>query len=361
MLQDVSRRNQLGQYDRKFYDSDQIKKMLKIEVHDGITTPNALPIVQAINGYLEDSRYLVVQCSVIFMFLKGLYKNELPCSGCALLEAYFDVVDKRVIGGHMSNMMRITKSLAAQRRLARRVKVVVKKNRISKSWEGLLWSFVDGLKDRMVYLKTGAIMENLRYTPLDAYVRCISGDIYHDIEKFVRNDGSVFDDDDKTAEKYEQHVIDVLRGLNENEANRLIDVSVAEFERLMTRMERLSRQKKEEDAKAFAERKENAKEEVLALCSRAEKFFVSKRNVSLRALGKKYSVVFAVATVRTNPYKAGYAQRGEKGRWKSAKIENARIFKNIEDATRAAEEFRKQGEGCFAEVAEIDLGKYGFC
>jgi hypothetical protein len=365
MLPDISTRERLFGLDRKNYDGRMIKKILNIKKHDGCTTRNAVGIIKRINGYLDDSRCFVIQCSVIFMFLRDMKRGDIKADGNAILEAYCDNVDGVMIGQAMNNLMRITKSVAKQRSLAKAVKPVIKQNKLSSEWASLLNDWLDGLEKRIPWLRENIIPENMSYTPLGAYANYLSGggvDVYDDIAKFVKNDGSVFDNGDETAQAYIDHVLGILSGLGVEDTARLLSIAQEEFDRRNKRLNRIASVKKREEAEKTRKAVDAAGEEVLCLCSAAGKKFRAERVNALKIRAKSYGDVYVVAAVRpfVNAMCSGYLTKRTKKIWCITNVRDARIFNTQEEAQKAADEFKTQGENLFAEVAKVELAAYGY-
>ena len=366
MLPNISKRNQLFGFDRRRYDSVQLHAAINLKVHDGFTSDNAVDIIKRINGYLEESRYLVIQGSVIFMFIRDIRDGKLEAEGNMLLDAYCKNIDKAVLSQSMSNIIRVVKSIASQRRLMQSAKPFIKKNKISRDWDNLLNSTLDDLDERMKYLREIIIPENIIYTPFGAYINYLKDNrgitIYEDILNYVPNNGSLFDDDGSaTALIYMQHVVEILRRIDDKkEIDKLIQSANNAFEERSKRLEKIKKDHENVMAQKYKRDAEEAKEIVLALCSVAEKDFCNERSRTLKYWAKNCTQAFVIAASRINPVKSGYLCR-DRGKWCVTNVRRAKVFTTEESALKAAEEYRAQGDNLFAEISRIDLfAHFGF-
>ena len=105
MLPDIKKRRFLKGFDRMQYDSAQLHAVLDLKNHDGHTTKNGFAIIRRMNSYFEDSRRLIVEASVVFLFVKDLLDDNADYMDCEILQAYKNNFDKTLIGPTVKNMM----------------------------------------------------------------------------------------------------------------------------------------------------------------------------------------------------------------------------------------------------------------
>lgn len=362
MLPDVSKRRMLYGYARKDYDSKKLKSILDWECNDGVTTDNCVDIVKRMNGYLEKSRYLVVEASAIFLFLKDLLDSKYADSECEIIKLYNENASNGLLGGAVKNMMKIIKSVASQRNLIRKVKPVIKVNRISYDWDGLLNCTLDAMERRINYLKTIIIPANMENTPMDAYIHYLEEkniDIFDDINAFIKNNGSIYDKDDTSAEKYKEHVMRILCDLDSEIADQLVEDIRRKSEVLNKRIEESQKEKKAESMSAKIAGIEECKGQVLSMCSDAAKTFRKMRKSSLEYRAKTCADVWVVPAAAMSPRRYGYLKKAGSNRFSISSVMNGTIFNTEEEAKKAAKLFCRATDEHVAEVAKVELYSYG--
>lgn len=361
MLPDIKTRRKLWGINKRSYDNRQLHQILDIKNHDGCTTNNCVEIVRRLNDYWEESRYLVIEASTIFMCMKGMSEGEFDHADNEVLRLYSENIDKPLLISSMSNMMRVIKSLAQQRKLVWNVKKVIKKNRINQDWEDLLTEFIVDLEKRMKYVSEIVIPANVENTPMGAYMDYLSRmgiDILEDIRLYIDNNGNVFDDDDESVMIYKDHVLRILCELDREMAEALVEKARKGME---SRRIRIESAKKESEAEKIAKTSaglEECKAMVLSLCSSAGPVFRKHRTRSLYYRSKHYSDVWVVSAASVFPRRTGYLKRSG-GRFCVSNVENATIFNTQEEADSAARSFRECGPARVAEIANVELYSFG--
>lgn len=362
MLPDVSKRRMLYGYALKDYDSKKLKSILDWECNDGVTTDNCVFIVKRMNEYLENSRYLTVEMSAIFLFLKDLLDSKYADSECEIISLYNENASNGLLGSAVKNMMKIIKSVAAQRNLIKKVKRVIKVNRISYDWDGLLNRTLDDMERRINYLKTIIIPANMENTPMDAYVNYLKEkniDIFDDINTFIKNNGSIYDKDDTSAEKYKEHVMRILYGLDPGTSDRFVEDIRRKSEVLNKRIEESQKEKKAESMSAKIVAMDECKAQVLSMCSDAGEAFRTMRKTSLEYRAKNFSEVWVVPVAAMHPRRYGYLKKAGSNRFSISSVMNGTIFNTEEEAKKAAKLFCRGTDERVAEVAKVELYSYG--
>lgn len=364
MLPDVSKRRKLFGYNLKDYDSKKLKEILELKNNDGITTPNCVRIVRGINEFLDESKYLIVQASAIFYFLKDLDEGKLDGSHSEVIRVYAENIDPGLLDTSLHNVMKIMQSLAAQRRFFRAVKDVIKVNRINKDWENLLDKQLEALNNRIMRLREISIPANLDYTPMGAYSAylAMSGvTVYDDIRTFVENSWAVYEDTDAIIGPYKDHVVEILCSVDDCIVEDLLKKAREGVAIRNRRLELIKQSVEQSKAAELDKAAEDAREIVFGLCSNAGRTFRRERANSLMTRARKCSSVWVVAAGRAKPFKTGYLNYiSTSGRASITTVMSARIFDTEESARKAAEVFRSQNDFQFAEVAEVDLYSYNF-
>lgn len=361
MLPDVSTRRKLSGYAKNDYDSQQIRAAINLKVHDGRTTENCVRIVRRMNQYLDDSRYLVIEASAIFYFMKGLLEGDFQDSDSEIIRLYDQNIDKDLLGSSMKNVMKVIKSVASQRRLVRGVKSVIKKNRINRDWEELLTKFLDDLEARLKYVQDIVIPGNVQNTPMGAYMDYLDSKeitIFEDIALYVDNSGRLFDADDKSIEIYNDHVLQVLCNLDGDATEMLLEKARSGMAYRQAKVEKIRADEAEQKQAEFAVGMDECRSMVLSLCSSAGSTFRRMRITSLLYYSKRCADVWVIAAANVKPRRSGYLKKCGSGRFSVSCVADASIWETEEAAKEAAVIFCEK-EGRVAEVSKVELYAYG--
>lgn len=363
MLPDISKRRKLYGMALKDFDRRQLHAIIDPKNNDGCTTKNCVEILRRMNGYLEESRYLVIETSAVFYFMKALYEGEFQDVDSVVLRTYNDYIDRGFLGSSMRNIMRVTKSIASQRRLVKAVSKSIKINKVNKDWEELLNKFLDGLEGRIKYVSEIVVPANIKHTPMAAYMDYLERngmDIFEDIRIFIENSGGIYDEDDKSVEIYKEHVLSILCSIDNEVAEALVEKVRTEMDVWKQRVEHRAAEREASRIMKAAAETEECRAIVLGLCSRAGKDFRTLRKRSLNYSAKRTADAWVVAAAAIKPGKrTGYLKCSGSGKFSISKVENATIFNSQEKAVEAAMAFREAGEARIAEVAKIELYDYG--
>lgn len=361
VLPDISKRRKLYGYAKSDYDNEKLHAAISLKVHDGRTSENCVRIVRRMNQYLADSRYLVVEASAIFYFMKGLLEGDFQDSDCEIIRLYDQNIDRDLLGSSMKNVMKVIKSVASQRRLTKSVKDVIKKNRINRDWEELLIKFLDDLESRLKYVQNIVIPGNVQNTPMGAYMDYLDSKgmtIFEDIALYVENSGRFFDDDDESAEVYKDHVLQILCNLDGEATEMLLEKARSGMEYRQAKIEKIRADEAEQKLAAFAAGMDECRALVLGLCSSAGSAFRRTRMTSLLYYSKRCADVWVIAAATVKPRHSGYLRKSGKGRFYVSGVSNASIWETEEAAKEAAAIFCEQ-EGHVAEVSKVELYAYG--
>ena len=361
MLPDVSKRRKLRGFARKSYDSDQLHLILEGKYSDGYTTKNCVEIIKRMNVYWDESRYLVIESSTIFYLMKDLLEGNFADSDCEILKLYADNIDRGLLGRSMKNVMKMIKSIAAQRNLLKGVKKVIKVNRISNEWEDLLNHFLDDLENRLKYLSNAIMPANVEVTPLGAYMDYLAENhinIYDDIRLFVDNSGVIFDTDDSSVMIYKDHVIRVLSELNDTQIDSLLQKARHAMDLRNKRIEKVKDSIAAEKSASLSAAMEQYETEVLNLCSVAGKLFRKNRTVSANHMARSFADVYLIAAANVDFKLIGYLRRAGRGKFSISNINAASTFTE-EEARKAIEIFKSKGPHRIAEMAKVELYSYG--
>lgn len=362
MLPDISIRRKLYGIDRKHYDERQLHAILDMKNHDNCTTNNCVGIVRRMNKYFEDSRYIVVETSTIFYCMRAMMDGEFDGADCEVLRLYEENIDRGLLASSMRNVMNVTQSIAAQRRLIKSVKPVIKKNRLNRDWEELLNTLMDDLEKRMKYVTEIVIPANVQNTPMGAYMDYLSNmgvDILEDIRLYIDNNGSIFDSDDKSVQVYKDHVLQILCNLDDEMAERLVEKARAGMEARRKRIEKIRTEEEAEKAAKTAAKMEECRAIVLQLCSIAGKTFRKMRKDSLIRYSIRNSEIWVVAAAQAKPMRTGYLRRAGSGKFGISNAGYASFFRSQEEARNAADTFCRSGANRVAEIAKVELYAYG--
>ena len=360
MLPDVSTRRKLSGYAKADYDNRQIHAAINLKVHDGKTTENCVRIVRRMNQYLDDSRYLVIEASAIFYFMKGLLEGDFQDSDSEIIKLYEQNIDRDLLGSSMKNVMKVIKSVASQRRLTKSVKDVIKKNRINRDWEELLIKFLDDLESRLKYVQDIVIPGNVQNTPMGAYMDYLSRNgisIFEDIALYVDNSGRFYDDD-KSVEVYKDHVMQILCNLDGEATEMLLEKARSGMAYRQAKVEKIRADIAEQKQAAFAVGMEECRSMVLSLCSSAGSTFRRMRITSLLYYSKRCADVWVIAAAIVKPRRSGYLKKCGSGRFSVSCIADASFWETEESAKKAAAIFCEK-EGRVAEVSKVELYAYG--
>ena len=359
MLPKLSNRKKMFGFARKDYESKMAKSLLDVKEHDGFTNVAGARLVRAYNEYLSEALSFTIHTSVMFMFMKAMYDKKIDNP---VIQKYYDAVDNVVLGHAMSNVMRITRSVASQRKLLRGIKNTIKKNPVTPDWNEVLSVQLDQAQKRLDRLKTTIIPANLYYTPLSVYSKRLerSGKtIFQDIDEFVGITGMIFEDDYFTQD-YFDHVLNVLNQVPAKEFDQLISDAMQELDRRLTINGQLKEMKQKEAEDNFKAKLEQYHQEVLALCSRAEKIFIIKRKNYLSRIKNSQNSVWVVCAIRVKQMYKGYLRNKGNGQWSvTTSPERAKVFFSAEDAQAIADAFKAKDASNLAEIAEIRIGEYG--
>lgn len=361
MLPDISTRRKLIGYAKADYDNRQIHEAINLKVHDGKTTENCVRIIRRMNQYLDDSRYLVIEASAIFYFIKGLLEGDFQDSDCDIIRLYDQNIDKDLLGSSMKNVMKVIKSVASQRRLTKAVKDVIKKNRINRDWEELLIKFLDDLESRLKYVQDIVIPGNVQNTPMGAYMDYLDSKgitIFEDIALYVDNSGRLFDADDKSIEIYNDHVLQVLCNLDGEAAEMLLEKARSGMAYRQAKVEKIRADEAEQKQAAFAVGMEECRALVLGLCSGAGSAFRRMRVTSLLYYSKRCADVWVIAAATVKPRRSGYLRKSGRGHFSVSCVADASFWETEESAKEAADIFCET-EGRVAEVSKVELYAYG--
>lgn len=358
MLPELSKRNKIFGLARKDYESKMARGLLDVKDHDGFTNKAGAQLVRAYNKYLSEALDFTIHTSVMFMFMKAMYDKKIDNP---IIQKYCDAVDNVVLGHAMSNVMRITRSVASQRKLLRGIKNTVKKNPVTPDWYEVLTDQLEQAQKRLDRLKTTIIPVNLYYTPLGVYSKRLersSKTIFQDIDEFVGTTGMIFEDDYFTQD-YFNHVLNVLQQVPAAEIDHLIIDAMQELDRRLAINSQLKEMKQKEAQDNLEAKLEQCQQEVLALCSRAEKIFVIKRKGYLSRVKNNRNSVWVVCAIRVKQMYKGYLHYNGNGQWRvTTSPEKAKIFFSAEDAQAIADAFKDKDSNNLAEIAEIRIGVY---
>ena len=259
MLPDVSKRKTMWGYARRSYDNAMIHKIIAVpeKNYDGGTTRNAVPIIKRMNVYLQESRYLAIKMYVLAEVFREIRNGSYQDSdtGCGIFRTYAENIPSALANRAVKNCAGVGKSISAQRRLFKMVKDVIKVNKINRDWEDLLKSQLDYVEERMDYVTRVTLMENMRGTPIEIFVKYLEKNgktLNEDIESFIENNPGLYDDinADPAVIAYKQHIESVLdRNSNEKDLHELIQEGLHQLEQKAKRDERLTRQREEEERK----------------------------------------------------------------------------------------------------------------
>ncbi len=361
MLPKLNNKKMYG-FVRKDYESKMAKSLLDVEDHDGFTNKAGAQLVRAYNKYLSEALDFTIHTSVMFMFMKAMYDKKIDNP---IIQKYCNAVDNVVLGHAMSNVMRITRSVASQRKLLRGIKNTVKKNPVTPDWNEVLAAQLEQAQKRLDRLKTTIIPVNLYYTPLGVYSKRLeqSGKtIFQDIDEFVGTTGMIFEDDHFTQD-YFDHVLYVLHQVPAEEFDQLISDAMQEIDRRLAINNQLKEIKQKEAEDSFEAKLAQCQQEVLALCSRAEKIFVIKRKGYLSRIKNSHrnsvNSVWVVCAIRVKQMYKGYLHYNGNGQWcVTTSPEKAKIFFSAEDAQAIADAFKDKDPNNLAEISEIRIGEY---
>lgn len=363
MLPDISKRRRLWGLDRKKYDDSQLHAIIDMKNNDGCTTNNCVPIVQRMNVYLDESRGLIVEASAIFYFMLDLVKGKYAESESVVIQMYDENIDKGLLGASLKNMMRMIKSLSRQRKLCKKVKHVIKCNKLSGDWAELLNNFMDDLDKRLMYIREVPIPANLVNTPMGAYVDYLGMmgmTVSEDIRLFMNTSGDIFDNDDQSVKLYKDHVMGILCSLDGGMAQTLVDKARPGMDARRRRIENGVAADEANKAAETAASLEECRETVLSMCSAAGGKFRRMRRNGLMILAKNHADVYVVAAATVKPKRIGYLSRCGKGKFNVSRVDRASFFKTEEEARQAVQVFQDGGENRVAEIAKIELLSYGF-
>lgn len=359
MLPKLNNKKMYG-FARNDYESKMAKALLDVKDHDGFTNPAGARLVRTYNDYLQDAKSFIIHASVIFLFMKSMYYGSVENP---VVERYCQAVDRAVIGRAMGNVMRMTRSVASQRKLMRGIKNTIKKNMITQDWDDILSGQIAQAKERLARLRATVIPANLYYTPLGVYSKYLQESgrtIFQDIDDFVGTSGTIFDDE-QIVQPYFDHVLEVMSQIPAEEFEALIGDALKELDRQIGLKAQMRQMKKDDEDASFQQSLEQCQQDVLALCSRAEKVFVHVKNLYMARLKDSHTSVWVVCASRVNTPYLGYLSSNGKRGWRvSASPKRARVFLDKEEAERAVDDFRSKGAGCIAETAEIEIAKYEY-
>lgn len=358
MLPDISKRRMLNRFARNDYDSKMLKNVLRdyysAGLNDGCTTPNAKDIVMRLNEYHLHSRETIFYAFAGISFYKSIHSGAYDSSEIPFLKAYSTPDIKAYALRSERQLWTIARSLAAQRRLARLTKDMVKVNRINKDWENLLNDFLDHINERLNYVNQIVIPEHIKFTPI--YL----------LQKELHAEGI-------STEEY----VDSVRGLEKNEFDHdTIRKQIEEFiaentdddqlviwqEEMMTYVRALvnrdeinSRAAKEREEEERGRIKERVQSDVESMCGAASKLFKNTRRGGNKRHKYNYTL-YAVVGARISRSKtrtsAGYFHRAGGQFVLTKDFDKATIFTSEKDAEECLSAVR-QNPDIVAEIAYI--------
>lgn len=360
MLPDISKRKHMYAMQRRMYDHDMLKKALNRTSNDGVTTRNAKDIVMGLNGYAADASTTIFYLYAALSFYESIADGAYDECEDGYLHLYGNPAVKSFAKRSARDLWNMVRSIRKHKDLAYAVKSMVKVNKINKDWENLLNGFITDLNNRLEYLMKVVLPEHIKFTPLYLMLQSFD-ESGKDVRAYIRSIKTDDAADEKlVVERVRTAVNDAIAGVDkaqldiwEGELTAAVDTLIKKD---IQRTEMVKRDAEDE----LKRRKERVRDDVLSVCSLADKLFSKYKTTGSARYYCQSPVVYCIMGARISRSRERTSVMyglNPTTQTFTKSFANTRIYRNKDDAESALGEYRKNDD-IIAEIAYIDNPMY---
>lgn len=367
MLPDISKRKKLFGYNKKDYESQKLHELLAIKEHDGVTTKQCVPVVQAINTYNERALELTYELTALFIFLLDIYNREFDENVNPVIKSYMDNYGGN-IGESIKSVRNVFKSVAKQRKFFDHVKYVVKQNKINNEWAEIIIKHVKQADERIDYIRKSVVQGIIEGTPLqlaEMHLKSKGSNFIQAMHSF-----NIFDPDELFNYKYKTPDLVVpycnyILNIIEKESHESYSSEyMKETKHKMELRERRIREKEIEEEKLFNKQMKQLEEDALSFCGYTCDLIKTERKGSLQLHADRGAhVIYAIVCGRVKGHKnLGWLVFNKTANTVHVtnRVDLMGLFQSKKEADEMVEKFLadNKDKGGVALEVEIDLNDY---
>ena len=367
MLPNISKRKKLFGYNKKDYESQKLHELLAIKEHDGVTTKQCVPVVQAINTYNERALELTYELTALFIFLLDIYNREFDENVNPIIKNYMDNYGCN-IGESIKSVRNVFKSVAKQRKFFDHVKYVVKQNKINNEWAEIIIKHVKQADERIDYLRKSVVQGIIEGTPLqlaEMHLKSNGSNFIQAMYSFnIFDPDELFNYKDKTPDLVVPYCNYILNIIEKESHESYSSEYMKETKHKMELRERRIREKEIEEEKLFNKQMKQLEEDALSFCGYTCDLIKTERKGSLQLHADRGAhVIYAIVCGRVK----GHKNLGWLVFNKSTNVVHVTnradlmsLFQSKKEADEMVEKFLadNKDKGGVALEVEIDLNDY---
>ena len=363
MLPDISKRKKLFGYNKKDYESKKLHELLSIKEHDGVTTKQCVPVVQAINTYNERALELTYELTALFIFLLDIYNREFDENVNPIIKNYMDNYGRN-IGESVKSVRNVFKSVARQRKFFNHVKYVVKQNKINNEWAELIINQVKQANERIDYLRKSVVQGIIEGTPLqlaEMHLKSNGSNFIQAMYSFnIFDPDELFNYKDKTPDLVVPYCNYILSIIEKESHESYSSEYMKETKHKMELRERRIREKEIEEEKLFNKQMKQLEEDALSFCGYTCDLIKTERKNSLQQHADRGdSVIYAIVCGRVKGHKnLGWLVFNKSANvvYVTNRVDCMSLFRSKKEADEVIEKFLADNKDKGGVALEVEIG-----